>query len=109
MSYVYLIGMKGLVRRTSADVRESVVRKNRFEDENGARFEANFELLYHGGQGANHPDRHKCRECRNFTYRRISKGTHATRLAVGSDASGRALTTLQPTPAPLFEPPVPHR
>jgi hypothetical protein len=42
--------MERLVRRTSADVRESVVpARIDFEDENGARLEANFELLYHGG------------------------------------------------------------
>jgi hypothetical protein len=50
MGYAYLIGIERLVRRTSADVRESVVpARIDFEDENGARLEANFELLYHGG------------------------------------------------------------
>jgi len=45
-----------------------------FENSQGVRFEANFELLYHGGQGYNNPEKHKSIECRNFAYRRIPLG-----------------------------------
>jgi hypothetical protein len=63
--------------RNSPDVRECVVpAKIDFEDDTGTRFEASFELLYHGGQGYNHPDRHKSIECQNFVYRRIPKGSN---------------------------------
>ena len=45
-----------------------------FEDEDGTRFEASFELLYFGGQGLSNPEKRKCIECRNFKYRRIPLG-----------------------------------
>jgi hypothetical protein len=45
-----------------------------YADEFGVRFEAHFEMLYHGGKGWNQPADFKCIECRNFTYRRIISG-----------------------------------
>jgi hypothetical protein len=45
-----------------------------YEDESEVRFEAHFELLYHGGRGWNEPADFKCIECKKFLYRRIIPG-----------------------------------
>ena len=58
------------------DIRREVfvVARTDFEDEDGIRFECNFQILYHGGKGYNQPPDFKGIERRDLTCRRIPRG-----------------------------------
>jgi hypothetical protein len=63
------------------EVRESVIpARVDYEDEDGTRFEARFEILYHGGFASYNPDHRTIAECRSFTYRRIPNGIKPSEL-----------------------------
>ncbi len=51
-----------------------------YEAEDGTRFEASFEIRYHGGFANYNPDHRTIAECRSFTYRRIPKGITPSEL-----------------------------
>jgi hypothetical protein len=73
--FVRALSEEWVTRGDCKHVREVIVpARIDYEDAEGNRFEADFELLYHGGQGYNHPEKHNCIECRNFLYRRIPVG-----------------------------------
>ncbi|MGC2161995.1 MAG: hypothetical protein WA634_08820 [Silvibacterium sp.] len=98
--FVRALSEEWVKRDNYQNVREVVVpARIDYEDAEGNRFEADFELLYHGGQGYNHPERHKCIECRNFTYRRIPLG-----ITLQSVPSNSVSGTIVPAPSIPPEP-----